>query len=182
VATLASVFHSLATGDSQNLASTIPYPGTNGATVWLKTGTNNWGEYSISAYGPQGGSLPPGLTLYPDGTIMGTPTSAGTNGLFNFTVAAEDTSSNVAVQPLSILVNPLTTLGSPALMQSSNTFQMQINGVLAGYNYAVLMSTNLASTNWMTIYTTNAPGTNALLIPDANATNEARFYRVQVVP
>jgi hypothetical protein len=182
VASLAGVFHSLASGDSQNLASTIAYTNANGTTVWLKTGTNNWGEYSISAYGPQGGSLPPGLTLYPDGTIMGTPTSAGTNGLFNFTVAAEDTSSNIAVQPLSIFVNPLTTLGSPALMQSSNTFQMQINGVLAGYNYTVLMSTNLASTNWMTIYTTNAPGTNALLIPDANATNQARFYRVQIVP
>jgi hypothetical protein len=67
-------------------------------------------------------------------------------------------------------------------MQSSNIFQMQINGVLAGYNYTVLMSTNLASTNWTTIYTTNAPGTNVLLIPDSNATNEARFYRVQVVP
>lgn len=183
VASLAGVFHSLSTpGDSLNLASTIPYTGTNGATVWLKTGTNNWGEYSISAYGPQGGSLPPGLTLSSDGTISGTPTSAGTNGIFNFTVAAEDTSSNIAVQPLSISVNPLTTLASPKLMQSSNTFQMQINGVLAGYNYTVLMSTNLASTNWTAIFTTNAPGTNALLIPDANATNQARFYRVQVAP
>ena len=59
---------------------------------------------------------------------------------------------------------------------------MQINGVQSGYNYTVQMSTNLASTNWTAIFTTNAPGTNALLIPDANATNQARFYRVQVVP
>jgi hypothetical protein len=182
VGVLAGNFHSLTGGDSQNVASTIPYTGANGATVWLRTGTNNWGEYSISADGPQGGSLPPGLTLSSDGMISGTPTSAGTNGIFNFTVAAEDTSSNVAVQPLSIVVNPVTTLGSPTLMPSSNTFQMQINGVLAGYNYTLLMSTNLASTNWTTIYTTNAPWTNALLIPDANATNQARFYRVQVTP
>jgi hypothetical protein len=182
VGVLVGNFHSLASGDSQNLASTTPYTGANGATVWLRTGTNNWGEYSISAYGPQGGTLLPGLTLSPDGTISGTPTSAGTNGIFNFTVAAEDTSSNVAVQPLSILVNPLTTLASPSLMQSSNLFQMQINGVLAGYNYTVQMSTNLSSTNWTTIYATNAPSTNALLIPDANATNQSRFYRVQVVP
>jgi hypothetical protein len=182
VAVLAGNFHSLASGDSQNLASANPYTGPDGATVWLRTGTNNWAEYSISAFGPQGGSLPPGLTLSSDGTISGTPTSAGTNGIFNFTVAAEDTSSNVAVQPLSIVVNPVTTLGAPTLMPSSNYFQMQINGVLAGYNYTVLMSTNLASTNWTTIYTTNAPWTNALLVPDANATNQARFYRVQVTP
>ncbi|HEX4350149.1 MAG TPA: putative Ig domain-containing protein, partial [Verrucomicrobiae bacterium] len=184
VATLAGTFHSLVAGDSQNLASTIPYSGTNGALVWLKTGTNNWGEYFISTYGQQG-ALPPGLTLYPDGTISGSPTSAGTNnGVFNFTVAAEDTSSNIAVQPLSITVTgtEATTLGSATLMTSSNTFQMQINGVQTGFNYTVQMSTNLASTNWTAIFTTNAPGTNALLIPDANATNQSRFYRVLVAP
>jgi Carboxypeptidase regulatory-like domain len=182
VAVLAGVFNSLNSGDSQNLASTIPYTGADGATVWLQTGTNNWGEYFISAHGPQGGSLPPGLTLSTNGTITGTPTSAGTNGIFNFAVAAEDTSSNVAIQPLSITVSPLTTLSSQGLMQSSNTFQMQINGVLTGYNYTVQMSTNLASTNWTDIFTTNAPGTNALIIPDANATNQERFYRIQVAP
>jgi hypothetical protein len=182
VGVLAGAFHSLAVGDSLNLPSTNAYTGTNGATVWLKTGTNNWGEYSISADGPQGGSLPPGLTLYPDGTISGTPTSAGTNGIFNFTVAAEDTSTNATVQPLSITVTSSTTLASPQFTLSSNVFQMQINGVLSGYNYSVLMSTNLASTNWTTIYSTNAVGTNALLIPDTSATNQQRFYRVQIVP
>ena len=185
VATLAGTFHSLTGNDSQNVASTTPYTGTNGTAVWVQAGTNNLGEYFISTYGQQGGSLPPGLTLSPDGTISGTPTSAGTNnGVFNFAVIAEDGSSNAAVQPLSISVTGtgVTTLGSASLMQSSNTFRMQINGVQTGYNYAVLMSTNLASTNWTTIFTTNAPGTNALLIPDANATNQSRFYRVQVAP
>ncbi|HXB59287.1 MAG TPA: carboxypeptidase-like regulatory domain-containing protein, partial [Candidatus Acidoferrales bacterium] len=184
VATLAGKFLSLTNGNSENVASTIPYPGTNGAAVWLKTGTNNWGEYFISADGQQGGSLPPGLTLSTDGTISGTPTSAGTNGIFNFDVIAEDNFSNAAVQPLSITVTGtgVTTLGSASLMTSSNTFQMLINGVQTGYNYTVQMSTNLASTNWTSIYTTNAPGTNALLVPDSNATNQSRFYRVQVVP
>lgn len=183
-ASLVGVFHSLTGGTSMNVASSIPYPGTNGATVWLLNG-QNWGEYSIAAYGPENGSLPPGLTLYPDGTIAGTPTSAGTNGLFNFTVSAEDIASNSAVQTLSIFVYPATSLStssslSTSALLSSNLFQMQINGVTAGLNYTVQMSTNLASTNWTTIFATNAPGTNALLVPDWNATNASRFYRVLV--
>jgi hypothetical protein len=59
---------------------------------------------------------------------------------------------------------------------------MQVNNVQAGLNYTLLMSTNLSSTNWVPIFTTNAPNTNPLIIPDVNATNPARFYRIQVGP
>lgn len=182
-------FQSLAAvGNTLNLASTIPYTGSNDAVVWVQTGTNPPGQYLISAYGTQSTNLPPGLTLYPDGTISGTPASTGTNGgTFNFTVAAEDDAADASVQPLSLLVYPATTVTVPASSTngpawSSNQFQLQVNGVLPGQNYTLLMNTNLATTNWVPIFTTNAPDTNALLIPDSNATNPERFYRVQVGP
>lgn len=188
VATLGGVFHSMpAFGNSVNLPSPMPYTGSNNAVVWIQGGTNVPGQYFISAYGPQTTNLPPGLNLYPDGTISGTPTSAGTNGgAFNFTVAAQDDASAASVQTLSLYVYPATTLGAaPAQagsVTSSNLFQMQVNGVLAGQNYTLLMNTNLASTNWVPIFTTNAPNTNSLLIPDSNATNPERFYRIELGP
>ena len=174
-----------------NLASTFAYAGTNGAVVWLQNGTN-LGQYLISAYGPQTTNLPPGLTLFPSGSdtaaLMGTPTTAGTNnGLFNFTVEAVDTGGNIGVQTLSLLVHsnsvpPVAPVLAASGTVSSNVFHMQVNGVQAGANYTLLMSTNLASTNWTSIFTTNAPDANPLIIPDVNATNPARFYRVQVSP
>jgi hypothetical protein len=185
VASLVDLFSSLPTGNSQNLATAFAYAGTNNTVVWLKRGTN-WGQYLISSYGPQTTNLPPGLTLFPDGMLAGTPTSAGTNnGLFNFTVEAVDAHGNSGVQTLSLLVSNVPPV-APTLAAfgtlTSNVFQMQINGVQAGANYTLLMSTNLASTNWTLIFTTNAPGTNPLIVPDVNATNPARFYRVQVSP
>jgi hypothetical protein len=191
VALLGGPFQSLATGNSMNLPSTFAYAGTNGAVIWLKSGTN-WGQYLISSYGPQTTNLPPGLSLAPSGSftadLSGTPITTGTNnGLFNFTVEAVDAGGNIGVQTLSLLVNsntvpPMAPVLAAVGTLSSNVFQMQVNGVQAGANYTLLMSTNLASTNWTSIFTTNAPDTNPLIIPDVNATNPARFYRVQVSP
>ena len=187
VAALTGLFSSLPPGNSLNLASAFAYAGTNNAVVWLKSGTN-WGQYLISAYGPQTTNLPPGLTLDSSGLLSGTPTSAGTNnGLFNFTVEAVDANGNSGVQTLSLVVNsntvspPTPTLAAFGTL-NSNVFQIQVNSVQAGADYTLLMSTNLASTNWTSIFTTNAPDTNPLIVPDVNATNPARFYRVQVSP
>ena len=175
-------------GTSLNVASTIPYTGTNNTVVWIQNhATTN--QYLISAYGPQTNSLPDGIILYPDGTLAGTPVNVSTNETFYFTVAAQDAASHVAVQPLSLFVfgntNSVATNSSvqiAGLLLSSNVFSMQINGVQPGQTYTVLMSTNLLSTNWVSIFSTNAASTNALLIPDANATNKTRFYRVMITP
>jgi hypothetical protein len=61
-----------------------------------------------------------------------------------------------------------------------NQFEIQFNGV-AGQNYTLQMSTNLASTNWTSILVTNAPG-GSFSITDPNATNRAGFYRIWVGP
>jgi hypothetical protein len=183
VGSLAAPFKGLSTpGTIVSLPSGIAYNGSNNAVVWLPNGAN-LGQYFISAAGPQSTNLPPGLTLYADGLLAGTPTGTGTNGgTFNFTVAVEDTASNSAVQPLTLFVYPATALSAPMLSLSSNIFQLQINGIATGLDYTVQMTTNLASTNWTSIYTTNASVTNALVIPDPNATNAARFYRVLIGP
>ena len=186
VASLTAFFHSLTPGESLNLASDIAYTGTNGAIVWIKNG-NTWGQYLISTYGPQTTNLPPGLSLFPNGMLAGTPASLGTNnGRFNFTVEAVDAGTNAAIQTLSLQVdsntNTAPTLQTVGQFNSTNGFQMQVNNVQAGLSYTLLMSTNLSSTNWVQIFTTNAPNTNPLIIPDVNATNPARFYRIQVGP
>lgn len=189
VASVLGAFHSIPTaGNSMSAASAIPYTNQDNSIVWINHGAS-MGEYYISAYGPQSTNMD-GLSLFPDGsssaTLSGTPAGVGTNGgTFNFTVMAEDVSSNVTVQPLSIFVFPPTEFTGASSAQvggleSSNTFQMQVSGVTAGLNYTVLMSTNLASTNWVPIYTTNAPNTNAFLVPDTSATNSTRFYRLQI--
>lgn len=189
--TIVGGFHSQTTpGISSIAAMSTAFTNQDNSTVWIQWGTNI-SEYIISAYGPQPATnLPPGLSLFPDGSytaaIMGTPTSIGTNGgTFNFSVMAEDTSSNVTVQPLSIFVFPATTFTGPSsaqagMVQSSNTFQMQLNGLTNEFNYTVLMSTNLASTNWVPIFTANNPTNNSLIVPDTTATNAARFYRLQI--
>jgi Carboxypeptidase regulatory-like domain len=189
VASVFGPFHSLPTpGNATIAASSIPYTNLDNLAVWIRSGTN-LGQYLISAYGPQTTNMD-GLSVYPDGTsgatLSGTPVSIGTNGgVFNFSIMAEDVSSNVTVQPFSLLVFPNTGITGPAsaqagLLQSSNLFQMQLRGLTNTFNYTVLMSTNLASPNWTPVFTANNPATNSISFPDDNATNATRFYRVQI--
>jgi hypothetical protein len=189
VASLMGFFHSLTSGETLNVASTVPFTGTNNTVVWIKkgTGTTNLAQYLASPYGALTTNPPPGLTLYPSGLLAGTPTSLGTNnGVFNFNVAAVDTASNVAIQELTLTVdfntNNTPVLQSSGFTLSTNVFQMQMSGAVVGENYKLLMSTNLASTNWIPIFATNAATTNIILIPDVHATNPARFYKVEVAP
>jgi hypothetical protein len=187
VASVLGGFHSMPVfGDSVIAASSIPYTNLDNSVVWVGT---NMGQYLISAYGPQSTNLD-GLNLYPDGTsaatLSGMPIGVGTNGgTFNFTILAEDTSSNITVQPLSLFVFPATGIAGPSAvqagqLQSSNTFQMRLSGLTNEFNYTVLMSTNLASANWVPIFTTNNPTTNSISVPDGGATNSTRFYRLQI--
>ncbi|HEV2319858.1 MAG TPA: carboxypeptidase-like regulatory domain-containing protein, partial [Verrucomicrobiae bacterium] len=189
VASIVGAFHAITNaGTSAIAASSVPYTNVENLVVYIHQG-NHIGQYLISAYGPQSTNMD-GLGLYPDGssaaTISGTPLSTGTNGgAFNFSVMAEDTYSNVTVQPLSIFVFPATAITAPSsaqagMVQSSNTFQMQLSGLTNSFNYTVLMSTNLPSTNWVPIFTANNPATNSLVVPDTAATNGSRFYRVQI--
>jgi hypothetical protein len=50
-----------------------------------------------------GGALPPGVTLFPNGQIFGTPTATGT---FSFTVKVADSSAQTATQAFSLTISP----------------------------------------------------------------------------
>ena len=63
---------------------------------------------------------------------------------------------------------------------SGNGIQFILNG-LAGQDYSIEQSSNLASSNWLAVLATNAP-CDTVLIQDSQATNGARFYRAVVVP
>jgi hypothetical protein len=49
------------------------------------------------------GALPPGLTLFPNGQIFGTPTTTGT---FSFTVRVTDANGQAATQAFSLTISP----------------------------------------------------------------------------
>jgi hypothetical protein len=138
-------------GNSLNLGSSIPYSSSNGASVWVrnKEGTN---QYLISANGPQTTNLPPGLALYPDGSLQGTPYSIlstnvivyypphpkprvvtntvvlGTNGTYTFTVAAIDANSDVAAQSVSIYIGSPTntTISTPSAAAAATLLSSNI--------------------------------------------------------
>src|SRR5258706_8167819 len=73
---------------------------------------------------------------------------------------------------------PLPDMGFGSLLRISPTeFGFSIGGS-NGVNYTVQYLTNLASTNWMTL-TSVTLTTNPFPVVDVNATNSARYYRVQ---
>jgi hypothetical protein len=88
----------------------------------------------------------------------------------------------VAVPPtnavLNLTVYPIGTPVIGALQRISSTqFGFNINGAV-NVNYTVQVSTNLAVTNWSPLLSFQLT-TNPFPVVDVNATNKARFYRVQ---
>jgi hypothetical protein len=67
---------------------------------------------------------------------------------------------------------------SPALTASNHTgtqFSLQLDGT-PGINYAIQITTNLATSSWTPIFT-NSPTNGILSFTDPNATNNYRLYR-----
>jgi hypothetical protein len=118
--------------------------------------------------------------LSTNGLISGTPT---TNGTSSFNARVTDSNSTSVSKSFTLVVNtnssPNPILNSAAYL-SGGKFQIQFFGI-AGKNYTLQMSTNLASTNWISILITNAPG-GFMSIMDPHATNIGRYYRIMVGP
>lgn len=74
--------------------------GTGYSTVLEATTENPQPELTWSVVG---GGLPPGLTLNPDGTITGTPTTAGT---YAFTAQVSDPVDGIATREFTITIHP----------------------------------------------------------------------------
>lgn len=97
-----------------NLASSCPLPP---ATTGVAYSTKLASAYTWSL---GGGTLPAGLTLAPDGTVSGTPMSAGPA---QFRLLASDSNGGQAGQACSLIVNrgPLSVSGCPLPAGSLNT-------------------------------------------------------------
>jgi YD repeat-containing protein len=114
------------------------------------------------------------------GVLNGMPTNKiGAPFTINLTATNGVLPNATQVFMLGIVVTSKPSLSTPT-RPSSSQFQMLLDGV-AGQNYTVQTTTNLASTNWSTLLITNAPGSSIQII-DPHATNQVRFYRVLFGP
>ncbi len=77
-------------------------PDGTAGTAYSQTITQSGSSNATLNYGVTAGALPSGLTLNPDGTLVGTPDATGT---FNFTVTVTDGNSCTGAQAYSITVN-----------------------------------------------------------------------------
>jgi Putative Ig domain len=75
-----------------------------------------------------GGALPPGVTLFPDGQLYGTPTATGT---FTFTVRVADSGGQSATQAFSLTISPQPPPLTPA-QQSCQHAPGQTTAALTG--------------------------------------------------
>jgi hypothetical protein len=168
----------------------IPGAATNGVLWVFATDANGDRVFSTPDPATNPGAALPGTatsTVIPTNTFQPgqaytgwitffQTTSVNTNdypGAVGVTLVAATTSVPLA------LASARPTLGQPARL-SGNQFQFQFSG-LAGQNYTVQVSTNLASTNWHTLLITNLLA-SPVFIQDNQATNKERFYRVMVGP
>jgi hypothetical protein len=96
--------------------------------------------YSFSL-APASGPLPPGLSLFEDGSISGTPTNSGT---FNFTVqVADQTPTNVDAS-FSITVDPLLQVVTASLTNGAVgvSYSAQLAAIGGEFPYTWLLATN----------------------------------------
>lgn len=79
--------------------------------------------------------------------------------------------------PMSVAVGPV-----PPVLSSSGFFNGDFQMVVVGsvdQTYTVQMTTNMVSTNWVSLLATNS-ASGTFLFTDPKATNQARFYRVEI--
>jgi flagellar hook assembly protein FlgD len=83
------------------------------------------------------GQLPPGLYLYQDGTISGTPTLAGN---YTFTVQIQDNENRIATKSLSIKVNlAISTTSLPTGMEDESYYaELQSIGANPPYTWSIV--------------------------------------------
>jgi hypothetical protein len=120
------------------------------------------------------GAMPYGLTLNPDGSIIGTPYLEGTNDV---SVQLYDYLGNGTNRDLTLIVTSKPVLDLPT-HSTSQQFTFRITGV-PGQDYTLQSASDLS--NWTDLFITNAPA-SIFYLTDTNATAPHRFYRLKVNP
>jgi hypothetical protein len=131
---------------------TVTPPTLPGATVgtFYNQNISSLGGAGTVTYAQSAGTLPPGLSLAANGTLSGTPSSAGT---FQFTVTATDQNGCQGSQIYSITVTcPVITLTPGTLPNGTGGTPYNQNVVASGgtapYNYAVTFGAPPNGTNF----------------------------------
>jgi glucuronoarabinoxylan endo-1,4-beta-xylanase len=138
--------------------------------------------------------LPPQtLTFSPANAFPANATLNSSNGIFSWRplVAQANTTNLIQIQvtdngspnlsatnSFQVVVHPITNPVLSSLSLSQGQFSMTASGP-EGPDYTLWTSSNL--TQWQTLFTTYSPVTPFTLV-DTNATNAARFYRIQIGP
>ena len=145
-------------GDAQ---VSLSWDSAAGAAAYnLKRSTTNGGPYAII-------TSPTGTNYTDTGLINGTTyfyVVSATNALFESSDSSQ-VSATPFLAPITLAIGPFT----------NGQFTLQFSGV-DGHTYIVLTSTNLL--DWTPIFTNQQSG-GTFSFTDTNATDMARFYRVQ---
>lgn len=117
-----------------------------------------------------------------NGTFTWRPTVSAANSTNAIEVSVTDNGSpNLsATNSFNIIVNPLTQPGISTPSYAAGQFSLSVAGEV-GPDYALQVSTNLATGIWTTIVRTNQPP-SPFTFTDTNASGSAQFYRIIVGP
>jgi pectin methylesterase-like acyl-CoA thioesterase len=128
--------------------------------------------------GPSGASVDSGGGIF---TWRPTVSDAGTSNPIQVVVTDNGTPNLSATNSFFVIVNPLTQPNASSSAYSGGQFTVTVSGQ-SGPDYAVQVSTNLASGGWATIFSTNSPAM-PFTFTDPNAgTQSIQFYRIVTGP
>jgi hypothetical protein len=108
--------------------------------------TGGWSPYSFARIS---GTLPPGTTLASNGTLSGTPNTAGT---YNFTVRATDADGNTADKAMTVVIQPAT----PALSITASPNPSSATAYSNGSNVTATANTLATASGGTGSYTYSA--------------------------
>ena len=108
-------------------------------------------------------------------------TDSDTTNVIKVVVTDNGTPNLRATNTFTVIVNPLTQSNAGAPVYAGGQFSLTVTGQV-GPDYALQVSTDLASGVWTTLLTTNSPP-SPFTFSDTNAgTLPAQFYRIKVGP
>ena len=118
---------------STSLPDGYPSDAYTTTTLAATGGTGSYTSWTVSS-----GALPAGITLANDGTLSGTPTTAGS---YSFTVRVTDTASNAATATFTLAVESTLAVSTTSLpsaaVNNSYSQKLAASGGSGGYTWAV---------------------------------------------